>query len=97
MPALAASDWSVVRICPRLLRPIGPSYESIRASDVLLVHRTNRSALPVSDWTVVKIYPRFLRPICSPAGRGRRRPPPRSWPPSGAAPEGRCAGGVGTR
>eukprot|EP00959_Pyramimonas_sp_CCMP1952_P105157 2198276-Pyramimonas_sp.AAC.1 len=27
MPALPASDWSVVRICPRFLRPIGSSRE----------------------------------------------------------------------
>eukprot|EP00976_Prorocentrum_cordatum_P071057 1180165-Prorocentrum_minimum.AAC.7 len=25
IPALSASDWSVVRIYPRFLRPIGPS------------------------------------------------------------------------
>eukprot|EP00959_Pyramimonas_sp_CCMP1952_P082025 1713657-Pyramimonas_sp.AAC.2 len=37
----AVSDWSVVRIYPHFLRPIGPSREYTRTSCVRLVRRAN--------------------------------------------------------
>eukprot|EP00976_Prorocentrum_cordatum_P068230 1179056-Prorocentrum_minimum.AAC.2 len=66
MPARTASDWSIVRIYPRLLRPIGPCILWLRI-DIRLTRSPRRpprgTRPPASDWSIVRIYPRVLHPI----------------------------------
>eukprot|EP00959_Pyramimonas_sp_CCMP1952_P305573 6394332-Pyramimonas_sp.AAC.1 len=52
IPARPASDGSIVRLYPRVPRPMGPSRDYTRGSCVRWVHRKTIPARPASDGSV---------------------------------------------
>eukprot|EP00959_Pyramimonas_sp_CCMP1952_P463530 9485091-Pyramimonas_sp.AAC.2 len=71
---MCASDWSAVRIYPRLLRLIGRRCDAGPAAAAVADGGVNGGKKPgentptlaASDWSAVRIYPRLLRLIGPP-------------------------------